>query len=243
MQYKRIRTLAALALAAAAASAAAVEDTGTPGNGKWEIKAGIGGQRSAGVWELSAPETELNYGLGERTQVFLGLQRIELRERGQDAISGWGSATAGVKWRFADQDTLGVDLGVMPTFSWNPSSGAERRGLVEPGRTIALPLLLGYKRGATGIYAEAGRNLIEHGDDEWLAGVKLTNDCLPSIECRVEVQHSVARRQIGHTEANIGVKWSITDDLLVDVSAGRDLHPHDATRHQAVFYFGIQLMR
>ena len=243
MAGMRIRALAALALAVAASSAAAVEDTGTPGNGKWELKAGIGGQRSSAGWELSLPETEANYGLGESVQLFLGLQRVQLRERGQHAVSGLGSAAAGVKWRFADQDSSGVDLGLMPSFSWNPSSSAERRGLADPGRTLALPLLLGYKRGGTGIYAEAGRNLIEHGEDEWLGGVKLTNDCLPSLECRVEVQRSVARRQIGHTEANIGLKWSFAEDLILDVSAGRDLHPHDATKHQAVFYFGIQLMR
>ncbi|RJG17857.1 hypothetical protein [Massilia cavernae] len=235
--------MAALILAAATANVAAVEDTGTPGSGKWEIKAGIGAQRSSGNWELGAPESELNYGAGANTQLVLGVRRVQLRERGQASVSGWGSATAGVKWRFADQDESGVDLGLMPAFSWNLSSSAERRGLVEPGRSIALPLLLGYKRGVTGIYAEAGRNLIEHGDDEWLAGVKLTNDCLPAVECRAEVQHSVARRQIGHTEVNLGFKWRLAEDVILDASAGRDLHPHDATQNQAIFYFGIQLMR
>lgn len=243
MPGARIKALAALVLAAAAAGAAAVEDTGTPGNGKWELKAGIGGQRSSAGWELTLPEAEANYGVGESIQLFLGLQRIELRGRGQDALSGLGNATVGVKWRFADQDTSGVDLGVGPSLSWNPSSSAERRGLLEPGRSIALPLLLGYKRGATGIYAEAGRNVIEQGDDEWLAGLKLTNDCLPAVECRIEVQHSVARRQIGHTEANIGLKWSLVEDVILDVRVGRDLHPRDATQNLAIFYFGIQLMR
>ncbi|RJG15209.1 hypothetical protein [Massilia cavernae] len=243
MRAVQWKALAPLLLAALAGSAAATEDTGTPGNGMWEINVGIGGQRSSGMWELTAPETDFNYGWGENAQLVLGLQRVQLRERGQDPVRGWGSATAGVKWRFADQDKSGIDLALFPAFSWNPSSSAERRGLVEPGRSLVLPLVVGFRRGGTGWYAEAGRNLIEDGDDEWLAGFKVTHACLPSVECRVELQHSVVRRQFGHTEASAGFKWSLSGNLILQASAGRDLHPHDATQNQVVVYIGIQLLR
>lgn len=64
--------LAGLAAASALAaqmlplSAGATEDTDTPGAGRWEINIGASKIHKAGGWERSLPDSDFNYGLGER---------------------------------------------------------------------------------------------------------------------------------------------------------------------------------
>jgi len=101
----------------------------------------------------------------------------------------------------------------------------------------------GIKTGATGWYAQAGRNVVAGGAREWLAGLKITRQCAPTVECRVEAQHSLAPRQLGHTEVGVGFKWSVAEDLLLQASAGRDVSPPNESKHQLVLKFGIQLLR
>lgn len=235
--------LALVALAGAFGCAHATEDTDTPGAGKWEINLGISAQRTATNWEYAAPDTDFNYGWGERMQLMLAIPHMLVREPGVDTQSGLGSATVGVKWRMVDQERAGFALALFPAYSWNLSSSAERRGLVDPGRSLLLPLVAGVRYGATGLFAEAGRNFVQQGPNEWLGGVKVTKQCLPTLECRVELQHSVVERQAGRTLASLGFKWSVAEDLILQASAGRDIGPSGDDKHQIALKFGVQLLR
>ncbi|MDL2353977.1 MAG: hypothetical protein QFF03_01835 [Pseudomonadota bacterium] len=235
--------LALAALAGAFGCAHATEDTDTPGDGRWEINLGVSAQRTSTRWEYAAPDTDFNYGLGERVQLVLAIPHMLLREPGVDAVSGLGSATVALKWRMIDQEAAGVALALFPAYSWNLSRSAARRGLVEPGSSLLLPLVAGVRYGATGLFAEAGRNFMQQGPHEWLAGVKATRQCLPTLECRIELQHSVAERQGGRTLASLGFKWSVAQDLIVQASAGRDFGPSGDDRRQLALKFGIQLLR
>lgn len=244
MKGARTTVTAALALlAAVAAPAFATEDTDTPGAGRWEINFGVAGQRSAGQWEFALPEADINYGVGERGQLVLAVERLQRRERGLARESGMGSGTIGLKWRLLEQEASGVALALFPSYSWNLSSSAERRGLVEPGHTLELPLIVGLKRGDTGWFAQAGANISEHGIDEWQAGLKVTRQCAPTVECRVELEHRIWPRRFGRTEVGAGFKWTVAEGLILQASAGRDIRSTDDTRHEVALRFGIQLLR
>ena len=237
------RRAPALLLAAALAPAGATEDTDTPGAGKWEINLGVSGVRSGSRWEYAVPDTDYNYGWGEDAQLVLAIPRMLLREPGVGSRSGLGSATVGVKWRLYDHAPSGVALAVFPTYSWNLSSGAARRGLADPGRSIALPLVAGIRRGDTALFAEAGRNVVQYGPDEWLAGLRLTHQCLAALECRAEIDHTRAARHPGQTMASAGVKWKVAPQLILQASVGRDIGPAHEESRQLAFMFGVQLLR
>ena len=240
--------LAALAAAAALAAqtlpltAKAAEDTDTPGAGRWEINIGASKVHKAGGWERSLPDSDVNYGLGERLQLMAALPYVTLREHGAPSHSGWGSASAGVKWRVADQDALGVDLAIFPQFSWNPSSNTARRGLGSPGRSLLLPLIAGQRFGDTAWYAELGRNMVESGPHEWQAGLKLLRQCLPHLECRVELEHSRVPRDGGQTTVSAGAKWRLGEQFILQGSAGRDIAGGREGRRRLVLYLGLQLL-
>ncbi len=137
-------------LASVMTAACAAEDTDTPGAGRWEINVGLSATKVGRNWEYGLPETELNYGLGERMQLQLAGSRVSLHEAGMPVRAGIGSAIVGLKWRLLDQEQAGFAVGVFPQYTWNPSSSAERRGIVEPGSELLVPLLLGLRRGDTG---------------------------------------------------------------------------------------------
>lgn len=234
--------LAALLLAGMLPTAEATEDTDTPGARNWEINIVASGERTADSRKYAVPAIDVNYGLSERTQLVLAIPRLLLREPGADTRSGLGSATVGLKWRFAELEPSGVAVAMFPAYSWNLSASSVERGLGDPGPSLLLPLVLGVHRGDNALFVEAGRNLVRGGPDEWLAGVKLTRQCMATVECRVEVGHTRAAGEGSQTLASVGFKWRLAGSLILQGSAGRDIGPARADKRQLAFTFGIQLL-
>jgi hypothetical protein len=230
-------------LAALALPAAATEDTDTPGAGHWENNLGVSAERAHGSWRYGLPEAELNYGYGETVQVMLGLPYVRVHDQGGGWASGFGNVTAGAKWRFAGDVEGGVALAMFPRVSWNATSGTAARGLETRGYAIQLPLVFGYRKGDTGWYAEVGRTLVQQGPHEWQAGLKLLHQCLPQLECRVELEHSRVPRDGSQTTARVGGKWKFNEGLVLNTSVGRDVGGADAGRRGLAVYLGLQFLR
>jgi hypothetical protein len=67
--------------------------------------------------------------------------------------------------------------------------------------------------------------------------------CLPQLECRVELDHSRTAGTHGQTLLSAGGKWSLGADLLLQASAGRDIAGDREARRRLVVYLGVQLLR
>jgi hypothetical protein len=224
-------------------NAEATEDTDTPGARNWEINIVASGERTAASRLYAVPATDVNYGLSERTQLVLAIPRLMVREPGTDTRSGLGSATVGLKWRFLDHEPAGVALAMFPAYSWNLSARSVERGLSDPGRSLLLPLVLGVHRGDNALFVEAARHLVQAGPDEWFAGVKLTRQCLPTVECRVDIDHTRVAGEASQTLASVGFKWRLASSLILQGSVGRDIGPARDDKRQVAFMFGIQLLQ
>jgi len=230
-------------MAALAAPAAATEDTDTPGAGHWENNLGISAERAHGSWRAGLPEAELNYGYGERVQLLLGLPYVRVRDEQGNWSSGFGNITTGAKWRFYENEERGTALAIFPQLSWNAKSSTATRGLETPGYAFLLPLVAGYRHGDTGWYAEIGRNFVQDGSHEWQAGFKILHQCLPELECRLELEHSRVPRDGGQTTVSAGGKWKLSEGLILNVSAGRDIGGAIEGRRGLVMYLGLQFLR
>lgn len=238
-----MRALILAVLLAACASVRATEDTDTPGPGRWEINLGFSASRTGAGWEYGAPDADINYGWGERIQLMLGASRIALHESGAPLQSGMGPATLGFKWRLLDQDRAGYALALFPKYAWNLSSSAQRRGLVTPGRSLLLPLLAGVRRGDTGYFAEVGRKFVEGEPHEWAGGVKVLNQCMARVECRLELQHSLVPPRGRQTLAGAGFKWALDDSFVLVAGIARNIGPDYKDSHSLVFNLGLQILR
>jgi hypothetical protein len=231
-------TMAALAL-----PAAATEDTDTPGPGRWENNLGLSVERHHGNWRVALPDAEINYGLGEQLQLLLGMPYVRVRDADGARSSGFGNITAGAKWRFFDDEARGTALAFFPRLSWNASSATASRGLETRGYSFLVPLVAGFRQGDTGWYAEVGRNFVQEGPHEWQAGLKVLHQCLPQLECRVELEHRRVPRDGGQTTARVGGKWRLQEGLILNVSAGKDVAGAKEGRRSLVAYVGLQFLR
>lgn len=237
------RYAACTALAALALPVAATEDTDTPGAGHWENNLGISAERAHGSWRLGLPEAEMNYGYGDRVQLVLGLPYVRVHDQGGGWASGFGNFTAGAKWRFYEDAEQGTALAVFPRLTWNAKSATAARGLESPGYTVQLPLVLGYRKGDTGLYAEVGHNVVQEGPNEWTAGLKVLHQCLPQLECRLELEHSRVPRDGSQTTVSMGGKWKFNEGLVLNASIGRDVGGAEPGRRGVVMYLGLQFLR
>ncbi len=230
-------------LASVMTAARAAEDTDTPGAGRWEINVGLSATKVGRNWEYGLPEMELNYGVGERMQLQLAGSRVSQHEADMPVRAGTGSATVGLKWRLLDQEQAGLAVAVFPQYTWNPSSSAERRGIVEPGSELLVPLLLGLRQGDTGYYAEFGRTIANGGSKEWARGVKILHQCRANVECRLELQHELASPTGHQTIISTGVKWALNDTFVVVAGIGRDVGRNREDARGVIFNLGLQILK
>jgi hypothetical protein len=238
-----IRVLLLGCLGCLAAPVLATEDTDTPGKGRWEINIGVSATRSGSTWEYGLPEGDINYGLGDRMQLVLGSSRVSLHQAGMPTVSGTGRAVAGLKWRLLDQEQAGFALALFPRYEWNPSSGAERRGVVDPGQSLVLPFIFGLRSGETGYFAEFGRSFEKHADREWVRGFKILHPCREDVECRIEVQHELVSPTGHYTTVNAGFKWALNQTYVVVAGIGRDVGRNEGSRRGVLFNLGLQILK
>lgn len=230
-------------LLAVALPAAATEDTDMLGAGHWEINLGAAQEHHAGSRERALPAIDASYGLGDQLQLLIAQPFINASEGSEGGKSGLGAATAGLKWRWLDAPEQGYTLGWYPRLTWSPSGSSAARGVAPQGHSLVLPLLAGFRSGDTGWFAELGRNLVQRGPDEWRVGVKVMKQCLPQLECRIELDHSKAAGTPGQSLLSAGGKWSLGPGLLLQASAGRDIAGVREERRRLVLYLGVQLLR
>ena len=239
--YRTGLVAAMLATMAVANPACAVEDADTPGNGNWEINLEANGARSASGWEVEAPAVDVNYGWGDQLQLMAGMPWVSLRETGRDSKSGLGAATIGLKWRFVDQEKHGIAVSTFPQYSWNLVASSLQRGIVGETRQLLVPVQFGGEYGGYGLYAEVGRNFVESGLHETLAGVKITHACSGRASCRIELQRSKSDAG-SQMLAFFGTKLRLTDSVFLKGGVGRDLGPDTPDRRTLIVRFGLQFL-
>src|SRR6476469_5129623 len=96
--------MAALPLRAVAGPPLITNDPDTPGAGNWEINLAATGTHADSGWEISAPDLDLNYGVGERVQ--LSIHAGTAWARGEDGpwATGAGPVELGIRYRILDED-------------------------------------------------------------------------------------------------------------------------------------------
>jgi hypothetical protein len=246
MFLKALIALAAVTLSAPSALAQGgppllTDDPGTPGAGRWEINLASTIERRRSEWFLEAPLLDINYGVGDRIQLKFELPWLILNE-GDDRIrSGLGNSLVGVKWRFADEDRHGVAVSVYPQLEFNNPTTSARRGLVEEGTQLLLPVQVARRVGVIGVNAEIGYGLVQHRSDEWVYGLAFGYSASERFELLGEI-HGAALRDFSEDNLvfNLGTRWKVNNKLVVLGSAGRSFRDPASGVHPFLAYIGIQ---
>ncbi|GAB1595011.1 hypothetical protein [Lysobacter claricitrinus] len=241
------RAVVAMALLALAGTARAqagppmiTNDPDTPGPGVWEINLAAAGGAHNGDWDLSAPDLDINRGVGERVQLSVHGSWAHARADGGWA-SGFGDVELGARWRFLDQDTAGVSVAVQPLWIHGGSPAARRRGLASTNPEWVLPIQAAKEFGSVSIGTEVARHVVAHEADAWQAGAFVAHDCRRTITCLAEINATRVDGEAARATLNIGARYALREGLLLMGSLGSEVS--GVHRQPLVFYLGVQHVR
>ena len=205
------------------------DDTGTPGDHKWEINLTANGDFAGKTHRIEAPLLDLNYGIGDAVQLKVEVPYVFLAKQDDNAVDpqdvlhahGVGDATVGVKYRFYDNKDSGLSWALYPQLRFR-TPGANRT--VSGDKTVAiLPLILTREFEKASITVNAG---IEHADASRLfasagAGMRLSDQVALLGEIAGNNLNAHDERQI---LLNLGVRRKLSETRSVSASIGHDLH-------------------
>ena len=232
--------MAAFPLRVVAGPPLITNDPDTPGPGNWEINVAATGTHADSGWEISAPDLDLNYGVGERVQ--LSIHACTAWARGEDGpwATGAGPVELGIRYRILDEDKAGISLAVQPHWEKSWSTRAIAKGLAPEHPAFGLPVQAARHFGKSVVGAELMRTFVSSEPDEWQLGVSWSREMsTPGLELLAEAVAVRADGEATTTLFNVGATQEIGKHLVLLGSLGREL---DTPAHGTLFYFGVQFL-
>lgn len=218
------------------------DDPGTPGDGHLEtnIAATVEAGEHEQLWQL--PVIDLNYGVGEHIQLNFETSFHLLKRDDEGPIGGPGSASVAVKWRFADQENFGLSMSAYPRIEWNPLHSSVRRGLVDDGTHVFLPLEAARQFGHFDLDGEIGSLLSSVGRSQWVYGI-VGGTAVTSKSYVMAELHGSARANFDRDRlsVNIGLRQKLNSHLNLISSLGTDVRSPPGERILFISYLGAQL--
>jgi hypothetical protein len=217
------------------------DDTGTPGNGNWEINVVLNGDISKDSKAFELPLMDINYGLGDRLQLKYEVPYVvswnagfnENGKRTTEQASGFSNSNAGVKYRFYDNDRSGLSLAVYPQVEFRtpgsklegePDGGGEG-GVEEEGVTCTLPILLTKEFQRASITADLGA---ERSTDDNHVGIDASFGVGTRLTDELAVMGEIAGQDLNRSDErrillNVGFRLKISAKQAFVGSVGHDI--------------------
>jgi len=235
--------VAVLSNRAAAGPPLITDDPDTPGDGNWEINLAFTLEQTRDERIFEAPLLDINYGIGERTQLKFEAPWIVLDDRDDGTKDGLGNSEIGVKYRFLDEDPHGLSMSIYPQLEFNNPTSSDERGLVDEGMRFKLPVQMARQVGSFTLYGELGYEFVEHDEDEWSYGVAVGYPVNDRLELLAEIA-GAATRDFNDDELvfNLGAKIGINENLNLLLSAGRSFRDSSSGEPELLGYFGLQFL-
>ncbi len=218
------------------------DDTGTPGDKKWEINIAYTLDKRHTEATHETPIIDLNYGVGDNIQLKYEVPWVVFHENGVGTESGLGNSVVGVKWRFLDEKRDGVAMSVYPQFEFNNPTTSADRGIVKEGTILRLPVQVSKKLGPVWTNAEVGYALHQHNPDEWFYGLIVQHDILENLSLMGEI-HGDSTKDFKRNEIvfNIGTQWDFSKKYGLLASVGRSFRSGASGDLNLRLYLGLQI--
>ena len=217
------------------------DDPATPGNGHWEINVAWTLSQKQNRRLFAIPLIDINYGLGERIQLKAEVPWLVLQARRGENQSGIGSANVGVKWRFLDKKRYGFAMSTYPQLEIRTSASSVRRGLIEQGGELRLPVEISRELGPVTINGEVGYQVVQREKDEVLYGLIVGGEINKRLELVGEI-HGTAKRNFAEDELifNVGGRLRMSKHYKLLFSTGRSLRRAATGQPTLLAYVGCQ---
>ncbi|HUO44773.1 MAG TPA: hypothetical protein VMT94_07680 [Burkholderiales bacterium] len=216
------------------------DDPGTPGDRNWEINVAATADHRPGAGTYETPLLDINYGVGEHIQ--LKYEVPYLFENSEDgARHGLGNSLFGVKWRFHDDVQSGFSLSTYPQLELNNPTNSFRRGLVDEGPRLLLPVEINREFGSVNLGMEAGRRFSRYANEETILGVAATRQFTPALELLAEIYNAWDQGEGRASTLDLGGRYALRPGTLLLFMLGHSIASlSDTLQPQWIGYLGIQ---
>jgi hypothetical protein len=225
----------------------ALDDTGTPGEGNWEVNVLADGDLSRDSDEFEFPLLDINYGLNEKIQLkyegnYKFTKSAEYDEAGNRRTTrarGPGDSTLGIKYRFYDNDETNLSLAIYPQVEFRSPGGRgpDDGGVAPSGTTWLLPLLLTKDFGHASVTADADVEKSTSDPKATLfAGIGIGTRVTDKIAVLADIGgHDLNRSGDRRIFIELGLRRKINESNAFVASIGLDAFAgRDAQRHRTV---------
>jgi hypothetical protein len=217
------------------------DDPGTPGPNHWEVNLAFTTEKNRHDWEFEAPLLDLNYGIGARIQLKYEVPCVIVDEDGQGTRAGVGNSLVGIKWRFLDEEKVGVDVSTYPQFEFNTLHSSVRHGVAEDGTSWLLPVEVAHEFEALTVYGEVGYTWSQRKSDNWFYGLAIERELNERVAVMAEL-YGIADNSFDDQQLvfNVGFRWKWNERLSLIGSAGHGIHDSKNERVDLLGYMGLQ---
>ena len=193
-------------------------DPGTPGPGNWEINIFASLEHSATNSEYQLPQFDINYGVGERTQLTLTTPFAISKELETGTRRGFDWLEMGVKYRFVDNPgSTGSNFALFPQvhFSFEEEKEVE----------LSLPLEWHQEWTHFGLTAEISHLWVNGKSNGWEGGVAAAV-LLDPVNILAEWHTGVHEVPVDLVDpmVNIGFTWEWSEHVVLLASVGKSVH-------------------
>lgn len=217
------------------------DDPATPGDGNWEINFLSTLEQSRAGRMFETPNIDLNYGLGNHLQLKFEVPWLVLKSRDVPSASGLGNSTAGIKWRFVDEEDVGFDMSIYPQLEFNNPTKSVARGLAESGTRLFLPVEVAKRFGSVEVAGEVGYGIVQHGPNEAEYGILFARSFSSRFELMCELHGSTLRGfKVDELFFNAGSRVRLSKNAVLVFSGGETIRNSTTEGSQIVAAVGIQ---
>ena len=200
------------------------DDTGTPGDGKWENNFAVVVSSAPDQKVVRAPSVDLNYGFGEHIQLNYQVGVIQRIAPSLARDPGLTQQVIGAKWRFLDsaKEDDGLSLSTYPKIGWHGPGSSPNPDLTPNEVQSELPIELRLGLGATAVTTELGRAFLKAVPDSWFYGAAAALSPTKGLTLNFEVHGECdASRKESEWLLNLGSHVEVSEAVDVIVAVGR----------------------
>jgi hypothetical protein len=214
------------------------DDPGTPGAGHWENNFAFTVDNTPTEHLYETPIADINYGWGDRVQLKIEIPWLVIKDPNSSAKTGIGNIDPGVKIRFLDEDSSGINLSTYPQYRLNYTTISSTLF----GNQFFLPIEASRTFGELQLDAEVGFDFLHTQPGEWEYGVVAGYYLSPSqaMQLLAELHATSGTGMLTELMANLGYIIKISKDLNFLASLGKNLTP--TSYNEFIEYVGLQLL-
>jgi hypothetical protein len=220
------------------------DDPGTPGNSHWEINVASLLSKPDGSQQalLQAPYFDINYGLGEHTQ--LKVETGYVTQTGGNSKRGGDIVLTGIKYRFLDEEKAGVSVSTYPQFQFHSFYTNNDPVLSDPGNEFFLPIELSKTLGDWDINPEIGYLYTFNATvpRELAYGIVLAYEKTKPWEPLFEI-HAITNMDNSGTKTllNFGSRYTLDPKINLIAALGHTVTHFENQNNELDAYLGVQL--